>query len=155
MNYFGSVHSPKLLVVDDDLTYHHQLVAILRTAGIFDVTLASTAEEGIKFLQDQKKNEVYDLVLLDINMPRLDGIEACLLLTESLLMVDTPIIMVTGCDNIHRLEDAISAGAVDYVRKPLSKTILMARINLVLESQYLKKHVQELERCEYSIASVG
>jgi len=114
--------------------------------GIHDLTLASTAEEGIAHLQDPQEANAFDLVLLDISMPKLDGIEACLVLTESLSLENTPIMMVTGTDNVSRLEDAISVGAVEYIRKPISKTILLARIGLVLENQNLKNQVREYEK---------
>ncbi len=154
MNYYNWIESPKILVVDDDRTYQNQLVAMLRTVGIHDLTLADTAEEGIAYLQDQEENNSFDLVLLDISMPKLDGIEACLVLTESLAMENTPIMMVTGTDNVTRLEDAISVGAVDYVRKPLSKTILLARIGLVLENQVLKNQVREYKKiCQHKLVA--
>lgn len=146
MNYYNWTESPKILVVDDDRAYQNQLVAMLRTVGIHDLTLADTAEEGIAYLRDQEKSHLFDLVLLDISMPKLDGIETCLVLTESLSMENTPIMMVTGSDNVTRLEDAISVGAVDYIRKPISKIILLARIGLVLENQILKNQVREYEK---------
>jgi len=144
MNYFDCTQSPKLLVIDDDRTYQQQLTAILRTVGINDVTLASSAEEGIACIYSSQRADCpFDLMLLDINMPKQDGIETCLLLTEGLLVEDTPIMMVTGTENIKRLEDAISVGAVECIQKPFSKTILLARIDLILENQKLKKQIKE------------
>ena len=71
-----------------------------------------------------------DLILLDMMMPEMDGIEACRIVRQYEHLKDIPIIMVTAVGDSKKLAEALDAGAVDYVTKPINKVELMARIRL-------------------------
>ena len=71
-----------------------------------------------------------DLILLDMMMPEMDGIEACRIVQQYEHLKDIPIIMVTAVGDSKKLAEALDAGAVDYVTKPINKVELMARIRL-------------------------
>jgi sigma-B regulation protein RsbU (phosphoserine phosphatase) len=73
-----------------------------------------------------------DLILLDMMMPEMDGIQACRILQRSEHLKEIPVIVVTAVGDSHKLAEALDAGAVDYVTKPINKVELMARIRLAL-----------------------
>lgn len=134
-----------LLVADDDRLTRELLASILRTHGY----IVETAEDGQDALERVSRGGI-ELVLLDIMMPRLSGLEACRLLkgmtTESFL----PIVLVTvKTDSASRVE-GLKIGADDYVCKPFEEKELVARVEAMLRIKRLHDHVmaarQKLER---------
>lgn len=90
-----------------------------------------------------------DLILLDMMMPEMDGIEACRVVQQYEHLKDIPIIMVTAVGDSKKLAEALDAGAVDYVTKPINKVELMARIRLALrlkrEKDWHKERDQRIQ----------
>jgi sigma-B regulation protein RsbU (phosphoserine phosphatase) len=90
-----------------------------------------------------------DLILLDMMMPEMDGIEACRVLQQHEHLKEIPVIMVTAVGDSKKLAEALDAGAVDYVTKPINKVELMARIRLALrlkkEKDWHKERDQHLK----------
>lgn len=119
-----SADQPHILVVDDESRYLRVLRATLEGAGYRVVTAANGADALA--LAEQSS---FDLVLLDVRMPGLDGLATCRRLRQFAL---TPVIMLTALaeeeDRIHGLD----AGADDYVTKPFSAGELLARVRAVL-----------------------
>jgi two-component system, OmpR family, KDP operon response regulator KdpE len=110
-----------ILVVDDDASVRHALNSILRTLG-FGTSEASGGEEALQLVRAVH----YDVVLLDINMPGMDGFETCRQLRR--LLPRIAILMLTVRDNEEDKVNALEAGADDYVSKPFHIRELTARI---------------------------
>jgi two-component system chemotaxis response regulator CheY len=110
MNFKGTV-----LIVDDESHIRKFVVLILRTLGITSVVEASNGEEAIATYQRIKP----DLVLLDVNMPQLDGIETLRRLKQA--DPDCIVIMLTSLANRSTIEQALELGAANYIRKDTPK----------------------------------
>jgi len=133
----------KILVVDDERSIRNTLKDILEYEK-YEVDLA---EDGNKALEMIRGAE-YDIVLCDIKMPGLDGIEVLERLT--VLAPDTPVVMISGHGNIDTAVESIKKGAFDYIEKPLDLNRLLITIrngmdksNLVSETKILKKKVNK------------
>jgi two-component system KDP operon response regulator KdpE len=114
----------QILVVDDEAQIRRVLCATLIAAG-YEVVDAGGGEDALVSLRTRK----FDLVLLDINMPDMDGLETCRLIRSN---SDIAIIVLTVRDSDDDKIEALDAGADDYVIKPFSAHELMARIRAVL-----------------------
>jgi two-component system, OmpR family, KDP operon response regulator KdpE len=110
----------RILVVDDDPQIRRAMKATLTSRG-YEVSDARTGEEALEKL----RSETYDLVLLDMNMPGMGGIETCGLIRSN---SDIAIIMLTVNNTEKDKVEALDAGADDYVTKPFSMPELLARI---------------------------
>jgi len=117
--------STRVLVVDDEFALRSALRKSL-TAGGFNVEEARSGEEAVSAIREQ----AYDLVLLDINMPGIGGVEACRRIRE--LAPQTGIVMVTVRDAENDKVEALEAGADDYVTKPFRLRELLARLKALL-----------------------
>ncbi len=146
-----------ILIVDDNPTNVIIIREILKREQYTNTVTASSAKEMFEHLGvgtsdamlRSRANEV-DLILLDMMMPEMDGIEACRLLQQNEQLRDIPVIMVTAVGDSKKLAEALDAGAVDYVTKPINKVELMARIRLALRLKHEKdwhkerdQHIQE------------
>ena len=134
-----------ILIIDDEKAIRKTLVEILSFEG-YKVEEASDGEEGLK----KFKEKVYDLVLCDIKMPKLDGIEFLQKAGES--NPDIPIIMISGHGNIETAVEAVKKGAYDYISKPpdLNRLLItirnaMDKSNLVTETKVLKRRVSKVQ----------
>ena len=133
----------KLLIIDDEKSIRKTLREILEYEK-FSVDEASDGAEGIALIQ---KNS-YDIILCDIKMPKMDGIE--LLEKAMILTPDTPIVMISGHGNIETAVEAVKKGAFDFISKPLDLNRLLVTIrnavdrsSLVTETKVLKKKVNK------------
>jgi two-component system, sensor histidine kinase and response regulator len=135
---------PKILIVDDEVVHLEAIIDIIEDAGSEYEIL--TAFNGITALEIVHK-EMPDLIITDWEMPGMDGIELIKHLKNDKKTTDIPVIMCTGImTSSENLETALNAGAVDYIRKPIDKLELIARIkaNLHLAAKY--REVKELNR---------
>lgn len=117
----------RVLVVDDSATMRKIIVKGLRDAG-FDECEFSEAADGASALEALRKID-FDLVLSDINMPGMDGL--ALVRTardDAAISPDLPIIMITTEGGLEKVEEALAAGATDYLRKPFSTEQLQEKI---------------------------
>lgn len=113
-----------ILVVDDSRLTQELLVTLLSSSG-YHVKVASNGMRALKIAQKQPQP---DLILLDINMPDMDGYEICRQLQKSPLTNNIPIIFITG-ETTHDSESyALQLGAVDYITKPISSVITLLRV---------------------------
>lgn len=133
----------KILVIDDERSIRNTLKEILEYEK-HKVDVAETGEEGI----EKAKIKDYDIILCDIKMPRMDGIEVLQALQES--ESETPVIMISGHGNIDTAVDAIKKGAFDFLEKPLDLNRVMITIKnatekagLINETKVLKKKVSQ------------
>lgn len=142
-----------ILIVDDTPEIRNMLSVILESAGYQDLLFAESAAEAFERLgmEDSGVSPVdVDVVLLDVKMPDLDGVEACRRIKAVERFRDTPIIMVTAMSEAGFLEAAFAAGAVDYLTKPVNRLELLARmrsaVKLKREMDRRKAREQELEQ---------
>lgn len=129
----------RILIVDDNPTNIIIIREILKKEKYRNTVAVSSAKEmferlGVKRLEtiEESKPSDVDLILLDMMMPDIDGIEACRILQRSDNLKEIPVIMVTAVGDSNKLAEALDAGAADYVTKPINKVELMARIRLAL-----------------------
>jgi two-component system response regulator MprA len=116
---------PRLLVVDDDRDVRDSLRRALGYAGY----AVATAPNGADALNALAKTPV-DLIIMDVLMPMLDGLDACRALRER--GDDTPVLVLTARDAIDDRVDGLDAGADDYLVKPFALRELLARVNALL-----------------------
>ena len=149
-----------ILIVDDSTENLLLLQSILQTGGYKDLLTAESAEQAFKHLgMDDSGGDGagVDLVLMDIQMPEINGIETCRRIKEVERLRDIPIIMVTAVAQREKLQLAFAAGAMDYINKPVNKIELRTRVGSALKlkqemdqrkarEQELKKRTQELEQ---------
>jgi len=120
-----------ILIVDDTPVNLVLLEDILRQEGYSDIHCAGSAKEAFEFLATPEGREV-DLVLMDLVMPGMDGIEACRHLKGQEATKDIPVVMITVRDDTEALEQAFAAGAADYIIKPVKEAELISRVRSVL-----------------------
>ncbi len=133
----------KILIVDDSKDISLLLKIILSSGGYNDLLFARSASEAFKYLgiiEGEPSAGNIDLILMDVLMPEMDGIEACRKIKGYLHLQDIPIIMVTVDTSESSLQSAFEAGAVDYITKPVNKVELLARVSSVLRLK------QEMDR---------
>ena len=124
----GLASALHILVADDDLTTALLMQAALVRAG-FAVTLAADGEEAVQAFAQVR----FDMVLLDVDMPRLDGYAVCRELRRR-GGEELPILMVTGMDDTASIEAAFEAGATDFINKPITWALLGHRVRYVLRA---------------------
>ena len=136
---------PDLLIIDDEKSIRKTLTEILSFEG-YKIEEAADGEEGLK----KFKEKTFDVVLCDIKMPKLDGIEFLQKAAE--LNPDVPIIMISGHGNIETAVEAVKKGAYDYVSKPPDLNRLLITIRnamdkgtLVTETRTLKRKVSKVQ----------
>jgi len=136
---------PRILVVDDNDDNRYTLTLYLDLEGYTDVAVAHDGEEAIGRL----KTERFDLVLLDVMMPRVDGYAVLTWLKGEPRLRDLPIIMISALNEMDSVVRCIELGAVDYLLKPFNPVLLKARLGATLEKKRLRDQVNaHLERLE-------
>ena len=119
------------------------------SAGYTDIVTAGSGWEALKVLDVGRNSEekpTIDVVLLDIVMPEMDGVEACARIRNDTRYGDLPIIMLTSLDDMSSLSNAFVAGATDYVTKPVNRVELVARVRAALKLKQELDRRQERER---------
>ncbi|MCB2194628.1 MAG: sigma-54 dependent transcriptional regulator [Bacteroidetes bacterium] len=129
----------KILVIDDEKSIRDTLKEILEYED-HKVDLAEDGEEGL----EKFKNNKYEIILLDIKMPKKDGIEVL----EDIFSVatDTPVIMISGHGNIDTAVESIKKGAYDFIEKPLDLNRLLVTIRNAMDRSSLIKETKTLKR---------
>ena len=125
-----TTESFKILLADDDATVRLLMQAALEKAG-FRVTLACNGEEAIRLFEASPT----DMVMLDVEMPSMNGHEVCSYLRAK-IGNELPIIMVTGMDDVQSINYAFEVGATDFIAKPINWNLINYRI-LYLKRAYL------------------
>ncbi len=121
----------KILAVDDDSFILELLTMICARSGYPDVTTAASGQKALKLLNAD--NGTFDCLLLDINMPEINGIDLCGLVRAIPAYRKTPIIMLTAMTERHYIDRAFEMGATDYANKPFDMTELGARLRVAEE----------------------
>ncbi|MFA5145587.1 MAG: response regulator [Candidatus Omnitrophota bacterium] len=126
----------KILYADDEGDILGSIKRILTKEG-YKAILASDGTEALKLAKDEKP----DLIILDFSMPGLNGIEVCEALQKDKETKSIPVIMVTAYPD--EKETSLSAGAVDFISKPIEKTDLLLRIKSVFKVKDIKNELQK------------
>jgi DNA-binding response OmpR family regulator len=138
----------EILVVDDDQSNQELLKRRLEKQG-YMVHVLSDGNEVMAFLE----NNSIDLILLDMVMPGLSGIDTLKLLKADNKLHNIPVIMISGLDSMDKIVKSILLGAEDYIFKPFNPVLLKARINATLEKYRLRK--QSALKLKVFISSPG
>ena len=129
----------KILIIDDERAIRNTLKDIL-TYENHESVLAQDGLEGIELV----KNNKFDIILCDIKMPKMDGIEV---LEQMIAMgIDTPIVMISGHGTVETAVEAIKKGAYDFIEKPLDLNRLLVVIKNATERKALITETKELKR---------
>lgn len=127
-----SERAPRLLVVDDDATNRNLLARRLRHDG-FEVVGAG---DGVAALESiERADPPYDLVILDVMMPRMDGFETLKHVRERFDQTELPVLMATAKADADDVVGALDQGANDYVTKPYDVQVLIARIRVLVATR--------------------
>lgn len=132
----NDVEPSRILVADDNITIAHQLRRHLERLG-HSVVVVHDGQAAIAQL-DQRRD--FDLVLLDVIMPGLDGVQVLSWIKNHSELRHVPVIMVSGLADDKRTVDCIAAGAEDYLSKPINTVLLDARVRSCLRRRQAEKH---------------
>ncbi|WP_068985754.1 MULTISPECIES: SpoIIE family protein phosphatase [Lysinibacillus] len=144
-----------ILLVDDNQVNLFVIEKVLKNAGYDNCVSLTSAYDLFDYVQldapNPKGNSV-DLILLDIMMPEVDGIEACKRIKQNERLKDIQIIFVTALEDKNKLAEALDIGGVDYITKPINKTELLARIRVALRLKAeLDWHTQQENKIQYEL----
>ena len=131
-----------LLVVDDNEDNRYTLTLQLSLQGYSNLTIATNGHEALDFLRSRP----FDLVLLDIMMPDLNGYEVLEHMKASPELRDVPVIMISALSEIDSVVRCIELGAEDYLSKPFNATLLRARVGATLEKKRLHDETKDKSR---------
>ncbi|HER26068.1 MAG TPA: response regulator transcription factor [Rhodospirillales bacterium] len=129
-----------VLIVDDDAPLLEMLCEQLQLHEEFSTATALTGAEAL----DLSKNDYFDVIILDVGLPDMDGREVCRLMRRN--GVKSPIIMLTGADTDSDTILGLDAGANDYIAKPIRLGVLLAR---------LRAHIRQHERSDDAVFAIG
>lgn len=138
---------PRILLVDDDPDIL-DVLEITLSGEDYEIFKAHDGEEALNII----KSKPLELVLLDYNMPRMNGRQVCLEVKKDLLLQHIPIIMVTGKGELDDKIGGIDAGADDYVVKPFEPKELLARIRMILRRTQRDLEANPLTRLPGNVA---
>ncbi len=129
----------RILVVDDEPVVLQVMINYLTLEG-YDVVTAASGTEALERLEQS----TFDLVLLDVMLPRMSGYEVCRHIRENLSPYDLPVLMLTARNKPEDVVAGLEAGANDYLTKPVNRQELLARVNSLISLQISVKLNNEL-----------
>ena len=138
---------PLILVVDDQVTIIRIMTNILQPT--YDVCVATSGKKALEVARTQRP----DLILLDIIMPEMTGLETCMALKKIPGTEHIPIIFVTAMDDKHNEQMGFKVGAVDYMNKPPSPELVHARVAVHLRNQRQRLFLERLAQAELTDAA--
>lgn len=140
----------RILVVDDDAINRGIIAKILNSAN-YDIHEALNG----RLCLDAVEEVMPQLILMDIIMPVMDGIKTCLKLKSSSATQHIPVIFVTACTDDDTLTEAFRVGGSDYVRKPVNRMELLARVRSALNHQLALQKLAEEEKLKGVLETAG
>ncbi len=139
-----------ILIVDDAPANLRVLVEMLMES--YEISVSTNGPEAVEIATSKN---IPNLILLDIVMPEMDGYEVCSILRENSKTKDIPVIFVTANTDDDTLQAAFDSGGTDYVRKPVNRIELLARIKSALTQQELTRKLVEEEKLEGVLEMAG
>jgi len=140
----------RILLIDDVKSFQQLTLTILKSFGVASVTTASSLTEGMHKMNylgaDKTATPDIDLILMDINLPDGDGIDACQYLSSYASEHNIPLVVVSGALDTVTINKALEAGASDYLHKPLARNLLGTRLGMLMamRAQQPVEHQNEL-----------
>jgi diguanylate cyclase (GGDEF)-like protein len=134
----------RVLVIDDDAAIHEEVERSLRPNIIDSIISAYVPGDGIRLAFETPP----DVILLDINLPDMDGFKVCRILKENGATRDVPVLFLTIDTNVVHLARALDCGATDYIRKPVNPIELQARVRVALRDKQLVDLLREQARID-------
>ena len=128
-----------ILVVDDDAPMARAIHSILKKEADYEVYMVTSGKAALDFLGMLTP----DLVLLDVDMPDLDGFDTLKKMREFPKMADVPVVYLTGREDIEAEEKGLITGASDFIRKPVAPNVLRLRVSHLLELYSLRNDLKE------------
>jgi phosphoserine phosphatase RsbU/P len=145
-------HRPKILIVDDS-----KVITLLIDSILKEDYDTITASDGLKAIEANNR-EKPDLILMDVEMPNMNGYEACKIIKEQNENTFTPIIFITSKNDLQSMKTGLRAGAEDYLTKPFEPEELLVRVQAVLRTKKLYNQLTEayaiIERERDTIAQI-
>lgn len=129
----------RILVVDDSAEMLAKTCELLQQVG-YRVFTCTSGEEALKFLEQER----VDLVILDINMPSLNGFEVCLRIRQIFALDDLPVIFLTSREDSDSITKGFHAGASDFVSKTAISDILLARVNVHIRLSRTLRYLRDI-----------
>jgi len=143
--------APRILIVDDDPAVR-ALLRLVFTQDGYQVTEASDGQQGL----DAYAAAQPDLVLLDLMMPVMDGLEACQRLAPDAERRHVPLLIITSLDNEASINQAFEAGAIDYLTKPLNYAAVRRRVRYLLRAKQVEDAIRRAKQeWETALDAVG
>ena len=139
LEIIDEIKEAKILVVDDIKTNCDVLKRRLESIE-FKVDVSMSGKDAL----EQISNNKYDLVLLDVLMPEVNGLEALIKIREQYSADKLPVIMVSSFDDVESISKCIQLGASDYLSKPVNSTILTQKVASTLERKSLREREEQL-----------
>ena len=133
--------SNTILIIDDDAMARATIEALLLPEDL-NLEFSASGSEALARLEEINP----DLILLDVMMPQMDGIEVCRRIRTNLRLAEVPIILITSLNDRETRLDGLNAGADEYITKPFDRLELLARVRNVLKLNRTKKLLLERER---------
>ena len=130
-----------IVIIEDDSAIRSILSITLKGAGYPIVKKAESGDEGLRLVKELKPS----LVLLDLMLPGIDGFTVCKKIRESAETASTPVIMLTARSEEEDIVRGLECGADDYITKPFSRQVLLARIRAVLRRPQSRKDESSTE----------
>jgi putative two-component system response regulator len=141
-------HLPKVLVVDDGAANRELIEACLADVEC-EVRLASDGQHALRMIESSAP----DLVLLDVQMPGIDGYEVCRRIKANPELRLLPVVMITALDNTEDRVTALEAGADDFMSKPVERVELVARVRSALKLKSVFDRLDSAEQVIFALAS--
>lgn len=136
---------PKILIVDDEADIL-ELIEFNLTQQGYQVITASNGQDAL----NQAKKHLPDLILLDVMMPKMDGIEACRVMRTLPELKQTYIVFLTARNEEYSEIAGFNVGADDYIAKPIKPRALMSRINAILRRNTQQEENPSVKKLEIS-----
>ncbi|MBF0266779.1 MAG: response regulator [Gammaproteobacteria bacterium] len=135
-----SNNNTSILIVEDTQTILALVTNILKENNFTNLATAANGEEALTILE----NKTFDLILLDIVMPGIDGFEVCRRIRENKKLIDVPIIFLTSEDNQDSINKGLKLGAQDYVTKPFNPEELITRVKTQIKMYQSRRELTEI-----------
>ena len=137
----SSTNKLKALLADDDAGIQLTLCALLEQKGY----VVTTVGNGVQAI-DALSNDKFNIVLLDIRMPEMDGFEACKSIREMENGKNVPILMLTGQDDADSIKKAFEVGATDFVSKPINFVLMGFRIDYIVRASNIAEELRKSQQ---------
>ena len=126
----------KILIIEDEKDIRQLLIYTLQYAG-FTVIAGRDGEDAVRLAEE----EMPDVILMDVRMPRLDGYEACKLIKTNEKTAHIPVVFLSAKGQDTEIDKGFEVGASDYLLKPFTPTELIERVKLILKESGISQEI--------------